>query len=405
MGTCRWSGKAPLHWTSRSNWAGDSEPGIKTGAMGTPDILNFGGKRLDELYNTTGSRDAVFAYLQSVIDNYATLNPRISDATKEQLEIIKDQIELLSLPSGAEYMGADMDPDPQHIRRELDPVWPATKGKPSDKERKGYSMFKVLANAGHSWAVYTGDDKRRYWNQYDLLGLFLSKMGPAPGGSVADQSNFYLPLTAVYAKFCLWIGGKQIPTMKGAEKQSKKGTGTGDPPACFQCTWNSDTGDFFLGASLAGIRVTGSTKPYGAWENKVMEARWNLLNNNFFEFPGDWGPFQEKKSPVISYQGKTTLFGNCGETYPFLEIISPHVTDDKVRAQTRGLALGKSFAGVAEYNEDSFAPMLIPPCLNCQLLLLFAGISDVTHFTLNSRMKTPLFPTPVAGYWEPDSEN
>jgi hypothetical protein len=179
--------------------------------------------------------------------------------------------------------------------------------------------------------MYTAG-KRLYWNQYDLLGLFFSKMGPAPGSPgtpgtsksldppVADQSKFYLPLTAVYAKFCFWIGGNQLPRKKkdGGGKP-EKGEGTGDPPACFQCTWNEKTGQFFLGASLAGYRSNEEKIDYGAWEDVVRGKRWHLFDN-FYGFPGTWGPFEEGRSPMKKWTTKTTLFGNCGETYPFLEM-------------------------------------------------------------------------------------
>jgi hypothetical protein len=39
---------------------------------------------------------------------------------------------------------------------------------------------------------------RGYWSPYDLLGLFLSFMGPAPDR--ATKRNFYLPITAVYGR-------------------------------------------------------------------------------------------------------------------------------------------------------------------------------------------------------------
>ncbi|KAH6649281.1 hypothetical protein F5144DRAFT_552526 [Chaetomium tenue] len=367
-------------------------------------VLSFGGKSLDALYNETGSRDHVFDYLQSVIDNYDKLDPPIKEDTKNELVVIKTQIELLSLPSGDEYMGKGLalkDPEstkllqPQHIRREVDTVWENDTKKASVKKKNGLSLFKLQAEAakGHHWAVYTKDSKRPYWNQYDLLGLFFSKMGPAPGGDVADQSKFYLPLTAVYAKFCLWIGGKQIPSMKDdPEKKNKKGDGQGDPPAVFQCTWNSETGDFFLGATLAGDRSNGTKLEYGAWEDKVKKARWDLLAN-FFIFPGDWGPFEGGRSPAKELDKKTTLFGNCGETYPFLEMMGPHVKDTD-RARMRGLALGKAFASVPLYEEQKFFNKLIPPCMSCQQLMVYAGIASVNQFTQDATMDIPLFP-----YW------
>lgn len=192
------------------------------------------------------------------------------------------------------------------------------------EQKEAQSKFAVLANASEdpakdqTWSF--NSVPRQYWNQYDLLGLFFSKMGPAPeGGSVATQQNFYLPLTAVYAKFCLWIGGKQAPSMVNDTdpKKNRKGQGIGAPPQCFQCTWVEDTGKFFLGAALAGFDFNSC----GAWEPELRGKRYHHLDN-FFQFPGTWGQFEDRRSPVIEYElnGKTQ-FGNCGETYPFLEII------------------------------------------------------------------------------------
>ena len=98
-------------------------------------------------------------------------------------------------------------------------------------------------------------------------------------------------------------------------KKNRKGLGVGVPPQCFQCTWNSETGEFFLGAALAGYDFNGC----GAWKPELTGKRYHLLDN-FFRFPGSWRTFEE--SPVIEHglNGKTK-FGNCGETYPFLEMI------------------------------------------------------------------------------------
>lgn len=46
-----------------------------------------------------------------------------------------------------------------------------------------------------------------YWPHYDLLGLFLSLMGPAQRKS--GRFNFFLPLTAVYIRWSFTIGGNR----------------------------------------------------------------------------------------------------------------------------------------------------------------------------------------------------
>lgn len=195
----------------------------------------------------------------------------------------------------------------QHIRREFQPLFES----PDEKERPT-SKFKVLAvKPRHRWGLRS-DKTRPYWNQYDLLGLFFAKMGPAPGGGTATQLNFYLPLTAVYVKFCMWIGGKLKPKVTDNKNEDTKGPGVGKPPSMVQCTWGTE-GMFFLGASLAGYDKTNA----GNWEELVKKKRYDLLEG-FYDFPGEWKDWQSSPSQFLK---KRILFGNCAETYPFLEIL------------------------------------------------------------------------------------
>jgi hypothetical protein len=334
----------------------------------------------------------VFTYLDFIIENYKDVNPPIDEPTKGDLVKIRHQIELLSLPAekGTEYDAGPKKTPKQHIRRQCYPKW-ATKKSHEWKELK-QSKFTILADGDQTWSF--NHSARQYWNQYDLLGLFFSKMGPAPGGgSVADQRNFYLPLTAVYGKFCLWIGGNQKPKMmdNGNPQQDQAAKGTGIPPACFQCTWRPDTGAFFLGATLAGFDANGA----GTWEDELRGTRYHLLDG-FFDFPGTWGTFEEGRSPTRTWDvdGKT-LFGNCGETYPYLEMMGPNVSTIEERANTRGLALASTIANVREYQADAYRGMLIPPCLNCQQLLRYAGIYNVDRFAEDSTKVTHVFPPQV----------
>jgi len=81
-------------------------------------------------------------------------------------------------------------------------------------------------------------------------------MGPAPDG--ATKRNFYLPMTAVYGRWCRQIAGS-LPS-----------NGVCDIPYMFQCTWCIPSGDsgqptrFFLGSSLAGYDWTPDLT--GMWE-------------------------------------------------------------------------------------------------------------------------------------------
>ncbi|EAW19302.1 uncharacterized protein NFIA_092630 [Aspergillus fischeri NRRL 181] len=150
-------------------------------------------------------------------------NPRAYAIGGGQIEELSTtEIVRLSLPSGPDYL----EPVPeQHIRRIENPAWPER------KEPVQVARFKVE----RKWHSVLS-----FWSPIDLLGLFLSTLGPAPAG--ATKRNFFLPLVAVYGKWCAAI--TQPPR-----------------PWVFQCTWNT-AGELFLGASQGGhysdMRVTGT---------------------------------------------------------------------------------------------------------------------------------------------------
>ena len=131
--------------------------------------------------------------------------------------------QICSFPNGADFCGrANLTPD-QHIYRRANPSWVPDR---PDRPRRGnrpplppqplatISKFRVrryLHNNGE------------YWSPYDLLGLFLSFMGPAPDG--ATKRNFYLPLTAVYGRWCHQIAGScKAPLFHSAIRPKKDET-------------------------------------------------------------------------------------------------------------------------------------------------------------------------------------
>jgi hypothetical protein len=148
--------------------------------------------------------------------------------------------QIYSLPDGDDFRARpNLRPD-QHIYRTANSRWIPPR---PDRPRRGrpplppqppatISKFRVRRY------LHNG---RHYWSPYDLLGLFLSFMGPAPNG--ATKRNFYLPITAVYGRWCRQIAGED------------PGGGVGDHPYMFQCTWCVRSGQptrFSLGSSLAG---------------------------------------------------------------------------------------------------------------------------------------------------------
>jgi hypothetical protein len=143
-----------------------------------------------------------------------------------------------------------------------------------------------------------------YWSPYDLLGLFLAYMGPAPEN--ARKRNFYLPLTAVYGRWCRQIAGHW----------TTPNAGVGALPIVFQCTWRAVPGrrDFFLGAALAGYKW--NVLATGTWETVLKRARFDLVRE-----AAEGRGFNFDTSPRIN-RNAGTRFGNCAETYPFLNILT-----------------------------------------------------------------------------------
>jgi hypothetical protein len=120
----------------------------------------------------------------------------------------------------------------QHIRRVLNPSWPP------DRNPVIISKFRVESYV---------HDNLRYRSPFDLLDLFLSCIDEAPFG--ATRRNFYLPPTAMYARWCSRIGSPC--------------------PAMFQCAWRSHTAilnkrtHFFLVPLWADTKQTRSRQGYG----------------------------------------------------------------------------------------------------------------------------------------------
>ncbi|KAI0901549.1 hypothetical protein F4806DRAFT_443642 [Annulohypoxylon nitens] len=222
---------------------------------------------------------------------------------------------------------------------------------------------------------YEGSDRRKkfFWSHIDLLGLFFTKLGPAP--PAADKYNFFLPLTAVYARWSRCLVRKTL-----------------SPPTIFQCTWTDpEPGrgkliEFSLGASLAGFHVS-------LVEN-LRVTRFDMLS----EFPGVKVPIETSEGRVMPWKFENTLekfwkFGNCAEIYPFFQLLS------EMDGNTRTYGVAMKFGAVddvekqdgtkslayyedkmlerVERKDDNGNPMgvyefrnLIPPCANCTHLLV-----------------------------------
>ncbi|KAK4136044.1 hypothetical protein BT67DRAFT_440179 [Trichocladium antarcticum] len=328
-------------------------------------IFDFGGRNLVDLYNDVNSRDDVFAYLDHVIANGANLNPAISRETRAELQTIRTQISLLSVTNGTEYVGDLATTPGQHIRRRATLGWP----------RDAPSKFEVLVNNGHRGRNHPESAALEYWSPFDLLGLFLSKMGGAPNHGTATEANFYLPLAAVYGRFCMWIGLNKRPalTTDGPEDR-RQGQGVGDPSSYYQITWDPYSGQFFLGAGLAGYVWPPGRRPggTGTWKPVVRERRYSLLLG-FHNFPGGFTEWTD--SPTKRHSRRDTLFGNCAETYAYLEMLGPHY-DLAARERMRGIALHRDFAQFPQYTAANIMLYRDSPCMNCKQLLTWAGLTN-----------------------------
>ncbi|PLN77510.1 hypothetical protein BDW42DRAFT_196490 [Aspergillus taichungensis] len=352
--------------------------------------------------------------------------------------------------------GPDLTPN-QHIRRErhpnsFEPGWDNLK---DDEKSSKFVTIPV------QWLEYPrpgGNNpprRWRYFNPYDLLGLFLSVLGLAPPG--ANRERFYLPLTAVLARWCSQIGG----TRAG---------GIGPLPYMLQCTWIPTPGQqdpFFLGASLGGYDCPD--RKTGNWFRELRYARYEIVESfvdpvpdlgqqggNPNEFNFDWTvkfmrfdptrrqmaiinelvrvavnqgvvaradmPAADRRALNTAFRTaidemrrvrdlreffdrlqaasaeknlqqlqtamnklwddvekamKDVRFGNCAETYPFVNLLLPRMGEN-VRT-SRGLALERSATWEYKYPAN-IHDGLKPPCGNCKELLRNLGFPDPNTF-------------------------
>ncbi|KAF4947857.1 hypothetical protein FGADI_10095 [Fusarium gaditjirri] len=221
----------------------------------------------------------------------------------------------------------------QHILRRVNPLWES-----NALENSKFNTPKIWEHQFNTNETenlrpprnrnVTVTKARHYWSPYDLLGLFLSKLGRAQPGATED--NFYLPLTAMYSQWCAQIGGRRA-------------RGVGDMSKYYQCTYRPDTGEFFLGASLAGYNPDWDNPlQVGQWKegHPVPEdllspsirkglqwSRYEILKCNFPSFGWEF-----MQSPVLQTEVDGHKFGNCAETYPFMEMLgSPFTRADLLK--------------------------------------------------------------------------
>ncbi|KNG91078.1 hypothetical protein ANOM_000744 [Aspergillus nomiae NRRL 13137] len=185
--------------------------------------------RLDPRQAYTFDRNHITAMLQNIV-----LSPGVYGVPAQnvaRLMSIHQDITRLRCPDGQDYLAPA---PPQNIDRQVHPRWP-----------RGIARFQLRRS------TYDGVE---YWALPDLLGLFLSSLGPAPIG--ATKRNFYLPVTAVYGQWCTKLL-------------------TGVMPRVYQCSW-TDTREFSLGASRGGFAVQDDI---GSWLAVLDRARYGIIRS------------------------------------------------------------------------------------------------------------------------------
>lgn len=227
------------------------------------------------------------------------------------------------------FSSPELQPD-QPIARTLNPEW-----NPSNTSSSSKFLLREFVHNGIP-----------YWSLVDIIGLFLSSIGVAPSG--AGTRNFYLPLTAMYAKWCKTLSGPAAPTM-------------------FSCVWNEagqDRGRFFLGASLRGYKHLPTT---GAWPSVVQAARFSLINGPEMTMRG----WTMNNCPESHLSSRLILFGNCAETYPLLHLLGP--TNP---ATVHGIALSKKGVKGPVYDDQLSGKVwreVRSLCYNCDELVSMWG--------------------------------
>ncbi|PNP46419.1 hypothetical protein THARTR1_10741 [Trichoderma harzianum] len=281
-----------------------------------------------------------------------------------------------------------------HIFRKLNPGFG-----PKKTQSKNISQFLV-----DTWPTKydSGPDVRNitidYWCIYDLIGLFLGLLGSV--SLAADRNNFFLPLTAVYARWCSRLAGK----LKNTASHEGEAPGVGPIPTMFQCTWR-DRKDgkgkwFFLGSSLGGDQFANN--PSGAdWQLKVQMERFRILRQHQQTVMVNEDEFNRTEPEKNLPGGTGTLWGNCAETYPFVQCMN---TFDVINSNqtVQGLALSKTFIdqktpfiNYSGYADDLIWTSVRPPCHNCAELLQRVQANEA-YFAQDFEMDRATYRVPPA---------
>jgi hypothetical protein len=171
---------------------------------------------------------------------------------------------------------------------------------------QGVWPFSGLALQGPNGPITPA--KKNYWTLTDLLGLFFSNLGPAPGG--ADRRHFYVPLLALFTRWVYIL----ITPQPGFEI---------DRPNTSAIMWvQPKPGDtetprnIYIGSNPGGIVRTLRTNNGLARFNLLTSIDVPKLHQEKVLVPG---------KGLCSWSFDTHIeifrFGNCAETYSYLQLL------------------------------------------------------------------------------------
>ncbi|KAI7772316.1 hypothetical protein LZL87_007677 [Fusarium oxysporum] len=335
-------------------------------------LINFVGQKLVDLYKYDLERADIDAVVRTPyeIERWLCDQNVANRGPYTQSPLDKNDVELVKLDVTAENyeprigdrfkgkINQNLQPS-QHIYRRPTGV------KKTEENKETWSPIEVeLDNDwSHPYPPRAGDGNLPYWSHYDLLGLFLSLMGPAEYNS--DRFNFFLPLTAVYARWCFTIAGnRNRKKLKSSQVMAfKPRPGYGKPPTIFQCTWITGTDskvDFSLGASMGGQhygsidKETGENK-LGKWSERLQRSRFDLLK--------EWNAIEGEK--WINQKGEEEPF--AFETSPGIDSGNDDLWED--------YSLAKIHIEAEKKREDEKISYkwIWSPCRNCKYLIKVAS--------------------------------
>ncbi|CAP81150.1 Pc12g15230 [Penicillium rubens Wisconsin 54-1255] len=289
------------------------------------------------------------AFMVGVVDNPSTYG--VDSQVVPELKRLHTDIVALS-ENGAKYQTGD--PYPQPFSRIVNPA--------AASKNESYLLLDKTTYGGFP-----------YWCSFDLLGRFLSIIGPAPQN--ATNYNFYLPLAMMYGNWRRKIAPHP------------------PPPNAYSCVWAEETGKqshFQLGASLGGYAMPQQRG--GLWARILKQARFDILRDERLDAVG----ITAWSSTLKSRTSNNINFGNCAETYPLAHVLR----DRKPHEEVYGLAVTLSNDHRNRYTHPQALRSLMRPCLNCQRVIGLWG-GKVENFFTDDMLEDR--PTTSSGMQSPTS--